>query len=164
MASHLLSIVGVGVGEQRGCRFVVDAMLKNIVSWLRILGYDTIYWGGGDREALGMAEAEDRVILTMDRGLAATAARRGLRVLLFQENDIPGILARIARELGLNLSFDPRYTRCPVCNHPLNLGHGSGREEWTCPGCGKKYWRGSHWRNISRTLEEARKRLSSSSG
>ncbi|MCC6023414.1 MAG: hypothetical protein LM600_01790 [Thaumarchaeota archaeon] len=28
-----------------------------------------------------------------------------------------------------------------------------------CPRCSKKYWRGSHWRNISRTLEEARKRL-----
>ena len=153
----------MGAGESRSCRFVADAMLKNIVSWLRILGYDTIYWGGGDREVLGIAEAEGRVILTMDRGLAAIAARRGLRALLFQENDIPGILVRIARELGLSLSFDPRYTRCPVCNHPLNLEHRSGREEWICPGCGKRYWRGSHWRNISRTLEEARRRLSNPS-
>ena len=153
----------MGVEGSRSCRFVADAMLKNIVSWLRILGYDTIYWGGGDREILGVAEAEGRVILTMDRGLAAIAARGGLRALLFQENDIPGILVRIARELGLSLSFDPRYTRCPVCNHPLNLEHRSGREEWICPGCGKRYWRGSHWRNISRTLEEARRRLSNSS-
>ena len=153
----------MGVEGSRSCRFVADAMLKNIVSWLRILGYDTIYWGGGDREVLGIAEGEGRVILTMDRGLAAIAARRGLRAFLFQENDIPGILARIARELGLSLSFDPRHTRCPVCNHPLNLEHRSGREEWICPGCGKKYWRGSHWRNISRTLEEARKRLSNPS-
>jgi uncharacterized protein with PIN domain len=158
MAMHLFVIVGVGVGGPRGCKFVADAMLKNIVSWLRILGYDTIYWGGGDREVLGIAEAEGRAILTMDRRLAATAMRRGLKVLLFHENDIPGILARIARELSLNLSFDPRYTRCPACNHPLNLEHRSGREEWMCPGCGKKYWRGSHWRNISRTLEEARKK------
>lgn len=143
----------------RNCRFVVDAMLKNIVSWLRILGYDTIYWGGGDKEVLSIAEAEGRIILTMDRSLAAIATRRGLRVLLFQENDIPEILARIARELDLSLSFDPIYTRCPVCNHPLKLEHKSGREEWMCPRCSKKYWRGSHWRNISRTLEEARKRL-----
>lgn len=150
--------------EPRRCRFVADAMLKNLVSWLRILGYDTIYWSGGDREVIGMAEAEDRIILTMDRGLAAAAARRGLKVLLFHENNIPGILARMANELGLSLSFDPRSTRCPVCNHPLRLEYGPGREEWMCPGCGKKYWRGSHWRNISRALEEARRKLTSSPG
>lgn len=154
----------MGGEELRRYRFIVDAMLKNLVSWLRILGYDTIYWSGGDREVISVAEAENRVILTMDRKLAATATRRGLNVLLFHENDTPGILARIAHELGLSLSFDPRSTRCPICNHLLSLEHESGREEWMCPRCGKRYWRGSHWRNISRTLEEARKRLISLMG
>lgn len=138
-------------------------MLKNLVSWLRILGYDTIYWSGDDKEVLSVAEVENRIILTMDRGLAATAARKGFKVLLFYENDVSSILARMSHELGLSLSFDPKFTRCPICNHPLNLERRSDREEWMCPGCGKKYWKGSHWRNISRTLEEARKRLTNTS-
>lgn len=151
-------VVAVGFEKPRDHRFIVDAMLKNIISWLRILGYDTLYWTGDDRELIDLAEAEGRIILTMDRELAAMAARRGLRALLFHENDVPGILARMARELGISLQFSPNLTRCPVCNHPLSWEHGPGSEEWVCPGCGKRYWRGSHWRNISRTFEEARRR------
>ena len=40
----------VGRDLNRNKKFAVDAMLKNIVSWLRILGYDTVYWGGEDNE------------------------------------------------------------------------------------------------------------------
>jgi len=29
---------------------------------------------------------------------------------------------------------------------------------YVCPSCGKVYWEGSHWRNIRRILEEARRR------
>ena len=28
-------------------------------------------------------------------------------------------------------------------------------EFWVCGSCGKVYWRGSHWRNIVETVEEA---------
>ncbi len=136
-------------------------MLKNIVTWLRILGYDSIYWEGDDREIIEFAERDGRTILTMDRGLAAAAIRRGLKVLLLKENDVPTILAQIAFRLKLSLSFDPSSTRCPVCNHQLTFMAHSDKEEWICPGCGKKYWKGSHWRNISRTLEAARRKLKS---
>ncbi|RLG06594.1 MAG: hypothetical protein DRN59_02745, partial [Thaumarchaeota archaeon] len=62
-------------------RFIVDAMLKNLASWLRILGYNAIYWNGDDREILRLAEEKSGMILTMDRGLAAAALRRGLDVI-----------------------------------------------------------------------------------
>ena len=29
-------------------------------------------------------------------------------------------------------------------------------EFWACTGCGKVYWRGSHWKNISETLDKAK--------
>ena len=140
-------------------RFVVDAMLKNLVSWLRILGYDTIYCGWEDAEVLRIAENERRIILTMDRGLALTALRRGLPVALIPENDVSKILAKLASKYGISLEFDARSTRCPICNHELLLSMTNGREEWTCQSCGKKYWKGSHWKNISRTIAEARRYL-----
>ena len=134
-------------------------MLKNIASWLRILGYDSIYWNGDDQGILKLAKEDDRIILTMDRELASTARRRGLSVLLLKENDVSEILAQIAFKLGMNLDFSPNSTRCPVCNHQLIFVNRAEREEWVCPSCGKKYWRGSHWKNISKTLDEARRRL-----
>jgi len=134
-------------------------MLKNLVSWLRILGYDTLYCGGEDEEVLRIARKEQRIILTMDRGLALTALRRGLPVMLIAENDVSKILAKLASKYDISLEFDARNTRCPVCNHELLLSITEEREEWLCPNCGKKYWRGSHWRNISKTITEAKRHL-----
>ena len=140
-------------------KFLVDAMLKNLVSWLRILGYDTVYWRGEDEEILRIAEEEQRIILTMDRGLALAAYRRGLNVMLITENDVPSILADLASRYGISLDFDPGKTRCPVCNHLLILEKQGERREWICPNCGKKYWQGAHWRNITKTFEKARGKL-----
>jgi len=145
------------MAEKARRRFLIDAMLKNVASWLRILGYDAAYWSGDDRGVLRLASESGRTILTMDRGLAASALKRGLDVILVRENDVARILADLASRYGLSLDFDPASTRCPVCNHPLILRPEGGREEWVCGGCGKKYWRGSHWKNISRTLERARR-------
>lgn len=142
--------------SRRDLRFIVDAMLKNIVSWLRILGYDTVYWSGGDSDLLEFARKEDRVILTMDRSLALAALRSGLDVVLIMKNDVSDILANLASRCGISLDFDPEETRCPVCNHVLTPIRNNVREEWVCPSCGKKYWKGSHWKNISKKIEEAR--------
>ena len=143
-------------------RFIIDAMLKNLASWLRILGYDAIYWNGDDQEILRLAEEKSGMILTMDRGLAAAALRRGLDVILLRENNVVKILADLASKYGLSLDFNPNSTRCPICNHPLTLEHRNNREEWICDNCGKRYWKGSHWKNISKTLEEARRLASRS--
>jgi len=138
-------------------------MLKNLVSWLRILGYDSVYCGGEDEEVLRIAVEEGRIILTMDRFLASTALRRGLPVMLISENDVPGILARLASRYGISLEFDAENTRCPVCNHELHHSMRGELEEWMCPNCGKRYWKGSHWRNITRIIAEARRRLAEES-
>ena len=145
------------MAEKARRRFLIDAMLKNVASWLRILGYDAAYWSGDDREILRLASESGRTILTMDRGLAASALKRGLDVILIKENDVARILADLASRCGLSLDFDPASTRCPVCNHPLTLKPEGDREEWICEGCGKRYWKGSHWKNISKTLEKARR-------
>ena len=71
-------------------RFIVDAMLGNIVTWLRILGYDTIYWSGDDGELIKRAREENRIILTMDRELALNAIRNGLDTLHLEERFIRG--------------------------------------------------------------------------
>lgn len=140
----------------RSLKFIVDAMLGNLVSWLRILGYDSLYWSGDDEELLQAARAENRIILTMDRSLASTALRSGVETFLLTQNHTARVLAQLSKRYSLNLDFDPRHTRCPHCNHLLKLVKEKPRREWICPGCGKRYWIGGHWRNIVKVLEEAR--------
>jgi uncharacterized protein with PIN domain len=33
------------------------------------------------------------------------------------------------------------------------------QEFWVCTGCGKAYWRGSHWKKINETLARAQELL-----
>ncbi|MBI2903001.1 MAG: hypothetical protein HYY12_05370 [Candidatus Methylomirabilis oxyfera] len=52
-------------------RLVADAMLGRLAKWLRVLGYDTLYWRGDDAGLLRLAVAEDRLVLTRDTRLPA---------------------------------------------------------------------------------------------
>ena len=145
--------------NERKERFIVDAMLGNVVTWLRILGYDTIYWSGDDGGLIKKALEENRIILTMDRVLALNAIRNGLETFYISKNDSPEILAGLAKRYGIKLTFDRNRTRCPACNAPLKFVNDKPREEWMCPNCGKKYWKGSHWRNIVKTIKDAEEKF-----
>ncbi|MEM3398988.1 MAG: Mut7-C RNAse domain-containing protein [Nitrososphaerota archaeon] len=141
----------------RGQRFLVDAMLGNIVSWLRILGYDSEYWDGDDGKLVQKALEEDRIILTKDRELYVYSMRCGVQTVLIDGNNTAQILGALNRKNKISLEFDPENTRCPTCNHLLRRNKGVFRDEWICSNCGKRYWMGRHWKNITRILEEAKK-------
>ncbi|MCL7383211.1 MAG: hypothetical protein LZ172_02235 [Thaumarchaeota archaeon] len=144
------------MSDNRKQRFLIDAMLGNIVSWLRILGYDSEYWDGDDGGLIQKAIKEGRIVLTKDRDLYVYAKRCGVEAILIDENGIEHILGKLNQIYGVSLEFNPEYTRCPICNHLLQRDKHSHREEWSCNNCGKRYWMGRHWRNITRILEEAK--------
>jgi uncharacterized protein with PIN domain len=68
-------------------RLLCDEMLKGIGRWLRAAGYDTAIArdGTADDELLARARAEDRILLTCDRALAARGAPAAV-VLLASES------------------------------------------------------------------------------
>jgi len=144
------------MSDNREQKFLIDAMLGNIVSWLRILGYDSEYWDGEDGELIQKAIKEDRIVLTKDRNLYVYAKRCGVEAVLIDENETGHILGKLNQIYTISLEFNPEYTRCPMCNHLLQREKHSLREEWVCNNCGKRYWMGRHWRNITRILEEAK--------
>src|SRR5208283_689191 len=57
-------------------RFVADVMLGSLARWLRILGFDTIYFRViDDNELIKIALQQERILLTRDTGIA----RRNLK-------------------------------------------------------------------------------------
>lgn len=150
-------------------KFLLDRMLGNLASWLRILNVDTVYGRDMDDETLLVrARADERVFVTQDRELAGRARGRGLRVHLLGPGTAAVWLAELHRALGLSL--EPRFERCSLCNGaPLRAagppdlaGKDYVPEEgagpfWVCGECGQVYWEGGHWRNIRRILDEARR-------
>ncbi len=162
-----------GVEAKRStASFIVDSMLGSIAKWLRILGYDTLYSSRyDDWQILRVAEKTGRTIITSDRGLYWRARKRGLRVVLIEEQDRIARLAEVAEKTGIRVELDPKRSRCPVCNGelvevrdkrvvadrvpPQSLK--ANEVFYVCTRCGKVYWEGSHWRNMKKVVEEVRR-------
>jgi len=144
--------------------FVADGMLGNVAKWLRLMGYDTLYFNTHRKiELLRTARKDGRIVLTCDRKL-------------FQEN--PDIvvfietagtapqLAELKRKLSLKLSPERFFTRCSLCNSLLeNKGKNdvinlipeyvyAHKDKFRqCPECGRVYWDGDHCKEIRTVLK-----------
>jgi len=151
-------------------RFIVDSMLGHAARWLRMLGYDTVYYRNiDDWKLLRMAKNEDRIILTRDLGLFRRARKNGLRALFIEDPSIEKILALLSIRYGIRLEFDENDTRCPECNGILRYTSSiievsskvskdivlKYKKFWICQSCGKVYWQGTHWKTIPSILERA---------
>jgi uncharacterized protein with PIN domain len=135
-------------------------MLGRLAKWLRLVGYDAAYWRDGSDEALiAAARAEDRLIITRDRQLAA---RRGVAAVFVCADGLDEQIAEVRSAVG----GAPRpFTRCPECNGRLmDLAHEDARalvppyvwhtqtEFHRCGECGRVYWKGTHWPAVAARL------------
>jgi len=144
--------------------FVADCMLGRLAKWLRILGFDVLYFSKAeDRELVAIARSEGRVLLTRDTGLIEKTARRPNR-LFIRSDDWQDQIVQVLDELEL---WDEvrANTRCIACNLPLkplprerakNLvtpyvgEHASSFA--VCPGCSRVFWQGTHYGDMERRI------------
>src|SRR5262245_7056078 len=134
-------------------RFVLDAHLGTLARRLRLLGVDVAYRNDADDDELvAQANAEERVLLTQDRGILR---RRGLAHGAYVAGSAPDDqLADVLDRFSLDLQ---PFTRCPSCNgllspvakdevaHLLPDGTKRSYDEFSrCLSCARLYWRGAH--------------------
>ena len=134
-------------------RFVLDVHLGTLGRRMRLLGLDTTYDRRADDETLlEVSLAEQRILLTRDRGLLHRRALRWGAHINHQTPDeqLHEVLDRFAPPLH-------PWTRCPTCNGTLLevpkrqvealLPAGTRRCYETfhrCSACGQLYWHGAH--------------------
>ncbi len=149
--------------------FVADCMLGRLAKWLRILGFDVLYFSKAeDPDLVAIARREGRVLLTRDTGLIERTARRPDR-LFIRSVAWEDQVVQVLDEFGLWDTVRPN-TRCIACNLPLKLlSREQARNLVTpyvgeraasfavCPGCERVFWQGTHYgdmeRKIGRLLE-----------
>lgn len=138
----------------KNTKFIVDAMLGKLATWLRILGYDTYYSNNiEDWKIIKIATEEKRIILTRDRGLYLRAKKKGLECFLVPlDYNIVDLLAILSIKYNIDLNADIEVSRCSECNGILNKIQ---ENKWKCSKCGKEYWKGLHWRTIREILIKA---------
>ena len=144
--------------------FIADCMLGRLAKWLRVLGFDVLFFSKAeDRELAALARREGRVLLTRDSGLIERAAKRPDR-LFIRSDDWQDQVVQVLDEFGL---WDEvrAHSRCLACNLPLKtLSPERARNLVTpyvaehaaafalCPGCGRVFWQGSHAGDMARTI------------
>jgi len=147
-------------------RFLADAMLHRLCKWLRLLGHYCEYATSDkkDDEVIRLASRKKLVLLTRDEELAHRAGDY-CRTLLLKSNDFREQAKAVFKAMHLKPRTTPSRTICPECNSRLRKVAKAGvegrvwphvfkhrRDFWECRGCGRIYWKGSHWTGIKKTL------------
>ncbi|HYB59407.1 MAG TPA: Mut7-C RNAse domain-containing protein [Candidatus Acidoferrales bacterium] len=106
-------------------KFLVDRMLGNLTSWLRILGYDTVSANSfvgmsnpaEDTFMLKLSGLEGRALLTRDMALHYRASQKyRIPSLLIEGGDVLHQLNQVRHEFGLIFPEQPDAVRCTICN------------------------------------------------
>jgi len=145
--------------------FVADCMLGRLAKWLKILGFDVLFFSkAADKDLVNLSRREDRVLLTRDTGLIEKTAKRPNR-LFVRSDDWEDQVVQVLDELELWGDVRPN-TRCLECNLPLKaLARERARNLVTpfvgehassfavCPGCNRVFWQGTHYGDMERKIE-----------
>ncbi|MBE9503090.1 MAG: twitching motility protein PilT [Proteobacteria bacterium] len=145
--------------------FILDVHLGRLAHYLRIAGFDSLYYpkDPGDSHIAQIAEAENRIVLTRDMGLLKRSAVSYGHWLRNTESRAQ--FREVVHYYNLRKDFNP-FSRCVKCNGLIKrvekasieefLPHGIKRdfnEFYQCSHCGQIYWQGSHYKGLSEFLE-----------
>lgn len=159
------SITRLRPNPLRESRFILDCHLGRLARYLRMLGFDCLFYGHcSDERLVEISVDQQRILLTRDLGLLKRKALthayyvRATR----PQNQIEEIVAR----LQLQNSFRP-FSRCTFCNAPLvkvdkqavwsKVPENSRRcfnDFAYCNDCGRVYWKGSHFERMQRLIRK----------
>jgi len=149
--------------------FIVDSNVGKLARWLRIMGYDTVFFNAGnDSRMVAIALAEQRVILTRDTQIIKrrVVTNGQLKVLLIQSDKPELQMHQVIEALHLECQFNP-FTLCLECNQPLvekskqqvkelvpHYVFQTQDQYMECPVCHRIYWRGTHWQAMTKRLRK----------
>lgn len=145
--------------------FILDNHLGQLATYLRMLGFDSLYRNDyQDAELARMAIEEGRVLLTRDRHLLMRKAIR-LGYCIHQTDPRQQVL-EVLRRFNLARQVKP-FQRCLRCNSSLQvvskqeiierlepLTKKYFQDFRICPSCNQIYWKGSHYGRMLQMVEE----------
>jgi uncharacterized protein with PIN domain len=161
------SISGVRPSPLSRTRFVADVHLGKLASYLRLLGFDTLYQNNYVDEVLAdLANQEQRILLTQDRALLKrSVVTYGYYVRshypLHQANEVlhrfhlVGQMTPLSRCLRCNGLLEV-VSKESISEHlpPLTRIH---YDEFTrCQVCQRIYWKGAHYGRLQQLIDQLR--------
>ncbi len=152
-----------------GIKFIVDNNVGKLAKWLRIMGYDALFFDAeDDSNMIATALAEGRVILTRDTQIMKRRVITSgqLKAILIESDKPEQQMHQVIATLNLDRQYRP-FTICLECNQPLlerskqevkdrvpPYVFQTQSQFMECPACHRIYWRGTHWQAMTRKLEK----------
>lgn len=150
-------------------KFIVDCMLGKLAKWLKILGFDAVFFSKiEDSELLILAQKEGRILLTRDNGLIEKSSN--IQTLFIESENWNAQVEQVLDEYELWQYIQP-YSRCIECNVRLkSLPKSRARNLVTpfvfaqanafaiCPTCGRIFWKGTHHEDMEGKIDEILKK------
>ncbi len=147
-------------------KFLVDRTLGKLARKLRVLGYDTLYWGEGTlEEAMQDALSRGRILLTRSQRIRQKDL--DVQVLMVQADKVEEQFREVLEKLNLQPSWAQFFSRCLLCNEEL-LSIPKGEAEGKvpdfifrlydsfhiCPRCHRLYWPGTHFQRMKKEVSK----------
>lgn len=146
-------------------RFIVDSMLGKLVKWLRIFGYDTIYFNKITlKNLVEISTSEKRTILTRNSRISEIAKPNTFIYInsIKPDEQIKQVVSHFNLDTKSNL-----FSICTICNKKVEEIKKENIKNkvpdyvfqehflfFICPLCNRIYWQGSHYRNTFKKIEE----------
>ena len=143
-------------------KFIVDVHLGKLARLLRLLGFDTFYENNVTiNDLLRLSTDQDRIILSRNKLFSKKSNKS---FLVIDEN--PSIqLKQLYDHFHLKDQIHP-FSRCIVCNGTLEavskedisvlLEKNTSQyfnEFWQCKHCKRIYWKGTHYENMLKKIQ-----------
>ena len=144
-------------------KFILTKELGRLAKWLRILGFDTLYYNQNNPGSLIVqALRDERVILTRNQHLPQA---RGVRIIRLDAEKLGEQIPQIAKALNIKPDNRRMFTRCILCNETLadiekdkvkdrvpEYVFNTQDDFVCCPRCKRIYWQGTHWERMRKSL------------
>ncbi len=146
-------------------KFVVDCMLGKLAKWLKILGFDAVFFSKIEDDALlEIAKKENRILLTRDTGLVEKSKKE--KSLFIESENWRSQVEQVLDNFALWPDVDPN-SRCIECNVRIkDLPREKAKNLVTpfifenaetfalCPNCGRVFWRGTHLKDMETKISD----------
>ena len=146
-------------------KFVVDCMLGKLAKWLKILGFNAVFFSKiEDDDLLEIATNEDRILLTRDTGLIEKS--KGDTSLFIESENWRTQVEQVLDYFDLWKDVKPN-SRCIECNVRIkDLPREKAKNLVTpfvfenadtfalCPDCGRVFWRGTHLKDMETKIDD----------
>ncbi|WP_373035693.1 Mut7-C RNAse domain-containing protein [Sulfurimonas sp.] len=144
-------------------KFIADCHLGKLSKYLRVMGFDTLFFSTiDDNDLIELAKEGGRIILTRDKVLHN---RKDSPTFYLESVDNLEQLRALQREY--NLKSYALVPRCVVCNSELNSIQKSKIEDRLpprvkkyfsefeiCNICDRIYWQGDHYKRMLLTINK----------